>query len=257
MPAAMLEPARLALVASTAILALAATPARAGIASTQPFGYTTNYGGSFVAGSVQTGDIVLTPASLTSTVNGDISYLLPRQSSSAGRWRSHSFALFTIGLIPIEITGLDFSMNYKLVLGGGDIFTPRASCLTDFSIRQAIDPMNPDPLTDPALFGNGFARYQEGNGYNVIDETFSSFPNFSVLGAGLTYYLSIEVDVGVSSPAAYTGPFQISTTLEHGGPASVGNYDGFAFTMNYREVPAPGPAGLLGIVAVAASRRRR
>lgn len=245
--------------ASVAALVLAAPSASAlaGVTYHSTFGSTTQYGGSFVAGSSSTGDYTLTPSSLTATLRGDSSYVLPYQTNSPGRWKTNMLTLFTVGLIPVEVTSLDYSMNFKLVMGNGDAFSPRASVITDYYIQQALDPFNPNPDTDPIYFGNGRAYYQEGNGYNVVDESYPAFMNNPVLGAGLTYYLAIRIDAGISNPGAYSGVSQLSTTLEFGGTASGGTYDGFGFTMNFREVPAPGAAGLLGVIGLAGARRRR
>jgi hypothetical protein len=247
---------------STVAAVLAALPglaltAHAGIVSTTPYGYTTQYGGSFVAGSSSSGDISLTPSSLTSTVKGDVSFTLPYGTTSPGRWQSQNLAIFTVGVIPIEVTSMTYDMNYKLVLGNGDVAAPYASCYAEFYLRQAVDPLYPNPATDPILFGQGQNRWQYGNGYNVVDESFNGAPLNRVLGAGLTYYLSISIDSGISTFNGYGGYTQLSTTLEFGGPYSTGTYDGFAFTMNYHEVPAPGAATLLAAVGIAALRRRR
>lgn len=241
-----------------AALALStAGSALAGVSYAGSYGYVTQYGGSFVAGSSSSSDYSLTPSSFTANLRGDFSYVLPYATTQPGRWQLHSFTLFTVGLIPVKVADTFFDMNYKLVLGNGDSSAPYASCYAEFNMYQALDPFNPNPAVDPVLMGRGENRWQYGNGYNVVDESFTWGLLNPVLGAGLTYYLAINVDAGISTFHGYNGYTQLSTTLEFGGPATNGTYDGFDLGFYYVEVPAPGAGVLAGLAGLVAIRRRR
>lgn len=191
--------------------------------------------------------VTSTTASATLTLKDDYSVLVP--NSTAGLiLRSIAVVDLTVGTLPVEISSLRLSWNFKTANTGGGANNGMSSLAGVTGVIKENTGAETPVLRLPSF------DLRNGNGSWVEGPNSSTYSAPYVLAAGTSYFLQIIADFAILDDAA-TGP-QRGHTLEAGGGLS--QYDGYAATINFRTVPAPGAAVALmfGGAALGARRRR-
>ncbi|MBC7773342.1 MAG: hypothetical protein H7210_12665 [Pyrinomonadaceae bacterium] len=184
-------------------------------------------------------------------LRGDWSWATPR-ADALGQVTASAYYEFTCGSLPVELFGLSFDSNAKVVNGGGNGTLPQTQWIYQASIRERIG--NSVDTHDPALYSVSRRGELTGNGYRVSDEL-AGPASGPVLAVGRSYYMLLEARVGFDVTGFTPQTPSITVTQEFGGELS--NYRGFELNMSWRVVPSPGSGALLGIGSMLVCRRRR
>ena len=202
---------------------------------------------------------VIGASTYTTVTTGDFTVLQPFPTNATS-WREMStgFDTFHVGPVPVEISNVRLSANYKLVNSGGETSgfgTVTTQLGYGLSIRQRVGAVF-NNFNDPFVTNDIGARAPlVGNGFIIDSFTMNSTHAPFVLTPGLFYYFQMEAFVTSVGNSGYIGP-QIGTTMEFGGPLSAGTFAGFTSAFDYRTVPTPGASSLLALGGLMAARRR-
>ena len=170
------------------------------------------------------------------------------------------FFAYTVGPLPVRLSNVRASWDFKAVNGGGSYNnSPVTSPGIEFRLNELVS-LYPNFDGDPFAIGSGFIFNQStslvGRGFKVYtDMSGLGVTDGIILGAGIDYYSAISLTTqrdGTPPPGSLTE----STTMEFGGPYSSG-YGGITFSFDYATVPAPSGAAAIGLAGVLAARRRR
>ena len=168
---------------------------------------------------------------------------------------------FTVGALPVRVGDASMHANFKMVASGGNGIDGGNDPIVTVSLIGRLCQQvgaTPNIAGDPWLSAIEFSRTytQNGNGLQIIDETYGPAHSGYILTPG-NYYLLQQIVVNTS----YTRTGVVQPTrgmaLEFGGDLTGGTYSGLTYSFNWQTVPTPGALVPFALGGFAMLRRRR
>lgn len=192
-------------------------------------------------------------------LTGDWDYQLPRADGN-GFVETTVLLNMTTGNLPVEVENFVLTEDAKWVNGGGNhAAVPTTDPIKVYGaiIEQLGGSFNTfDPVAVSVL--SPFSTLT-GNGFTIINDSYTSTDTPYVLSANRTYNLYMLVSTSFTVTNLQNWP-SVTITNEFGPPLSA--FEGFKVGFDWHTVPEPGSMGLaavatLGFAAVCYRRRRR
>lgn len=151
---------------------------------------------------------------------------------------------FSVGAIPVVVTGMAFGWDAKWVNGGGNPFSTVTSPKISLTIYELTTNV-------PVIRLEHLLGVLQGNVFGIFNGHIAAIPNY-ILAANTDYRLELRVKTLIDHTAFVGAP--VATVTNEFGPGQ--GFDGFNGGMAFQAIPAPGTVALLALSGLLGRRRR-